>query len=155
RGRVLRQQLTESLLLAVIGGSAGLALAWWSLIGLRSIAPASLPHPETISIDGVVAVFNFAIACVTGLACGLAPAWQAGRTDLHEAIKAESRAASHRAGTRARNLLVVAETALGVVVLVGSGLLLRSFWELQHVAVGFESDQLLTFRVVVPRARYG
>ena len=154
RGRVLRQLLTESLLLALIGGAAGLALASWSLAGLRSLAPASLPHAETISIDAAVAAFNFGIACVAGLICGLAPAWQAQRTDLHEAIKAEARAASHPAGARARNLLVVAETALGVVVLVGAGLLLRSFWELQHVAVGFESARLLTFRVVAPQARY-
>ena len=154
RGRVLRQLLTESLLLALIGGAAGIALASWSLTGLRWLAPASLPHAEAISIDGVVAAFNFGIACVAGLVCGLAPAWQAQRTDLHEAIKAEARAASHPAGARARNLLVVAETALGVLVLVGAGLLLRSFWELQHVAVGFESDRLLTFRVATPRARY-
>src|SRR5262245_40840691 len=154
RGRVVRQLLTESLLLAAIGGAAGLALASWSLAALRWLAPASLPHAETISINGVVAAFNVGIACVAGLVCGVAPAWAAGRSDLHAAIKAEARAASHRAGTRARNLLVVAETALGVIVLVGSGLLLRSFWELQHVAIGFESDRLLTFRVVAPQARY-
>jgi putative ABC transport system permease protein len=154
RGRVVRQLLTESLLLAFIGGVAGLALASWSLAGLRWLAPASLPHAETISIDGVVAAFNLGIACVAGLVCGLAPAWQAGRSDLHDAIKTEARAASHRAGTRARNLLVVTETALGVIVLVGSGLLLRSFWQLQHLAVGFDSDRLLTFRVVAPQARY-
>jgi predicted permease len=154
RGRVLRQLMTESLVLAGVGGGAGLALASWSLAGLRWMAPANLPQAPDISIDGRVAAFNFAVACVAGFVCGLAPAWQAGRSDLHDAIKSDARAASHRAGARARSLLVVMETALGVVVLVGAGLLLRSFWHLQHVAVGFESDRLLTFRVVMPQARY-
>jgi putative ABC transport system permease protein len=154
RGRVLRQLLTESVLLAVIGGGAGFALASWCVAGLRWLAPASLPQAAAISIDTTVAAVNFGIACVAGLACGLAPAWQAGRMGLHDAIKAESRVASHRSTTRARSLLVVAETAFGVVVLVGAGLLLRSFWQLQHVAVGFQSDELVTFRVALPLARY-
>jgi predicted permease len=152
---VLRQLLTESVLLALLGGVAGLLLAFWGLSALRTLAPASLPQATDLSIDPTVGAFNFAIACLAGLVCGLAPAWHADRYDLHAALTAEARGSSHRSAARARNLLVVAETALGVVVLVGAGLLLRSFWQLQNVAVGFESDRVLTFRVAIPAPRYG
>jgi putative ABC transport system permease protein len=155
RGRVLRQLLTESVLLAVLGGVAGLVLASWGISGLRWLAPVSLPQATDLSINSKAGLFNFAIACVAGVVCGLAPAWHADRKDLHGAIKAEARVSSHGSGRRARNMLVVAETALGVVVLIGAGLLLRSFWHLQHVAVGFESDRVLTFRVALPATRYG
>jgi putative ABC transport system permease protein len=155
RGRVFRQLLTESLLLALLGGAAGLVLAAWGITGLRWLAPASLPQAAGLSIDAAIGLFNFSVACVAGIVCGLAPAWHADRRDLHDAIKAEGRASSHGAGTRVRSLLVVVETALGVVVLVGAGLLLRSFWQLQQIAVGFEAERVLTFRVALPAARYG
>jgi putative ABC transport system permease protein len=153
-GRLLRQLLTETLLLALIGGAAGLALAAWGVTALRWLAPASLPQATDLSVNGVVGLFNFAVASVAGLVCGIAPAWQAKRGDLHEALKADARGASHRSGTRARGALIVAETALGVIVLVGAGLLLRSFWQLEHVALGFKTDRVLTFRMVLPPARY-
>jgi putative ABC transport system permease protein len=118
------------------------------------MTPATLPQAADLSINATVGLFNFAIACAAGLLCGLAPAWQAGRTDLHDALKADARMSSRASGTRARNLLVVAETAVGVVVLVGAGLLLRSFWRLEQIPLGFRTDRALTFRVVPPPGRY-
>jgi putative ABC transport system permease protein len=154
-GRLVRQLLTETVVLALLGGAAGLAVASWGVTALRWLAPASLPQATDLSLNLIVGTFNFAVAACAGLVCGLAPAWQARRADLHDALKADARLSSHRSGTRARSLLIVAETALGVVVLVGAGLLLRSFWGLEHVTLGFRTDRVLTFRVVLPAARYG
>ena len=152
--RLLRQLLTESALIAMLGGALGLALARSGIAALMWIAPATLPQAADLSINATVGLFNFAIAGAAGLLCGLAPAWQAGRTDLHDALKADARMSSRASSTRARNLLVVVETAVGVVVLVGAGLLLRSFWRLEQVPLGFRADRALTFRVVLPPGRY-
>jgi putative ABC transport system permease protein len=154
RSRLLRQVLTESVLLSVIGGASGLIAAAWALDGLRALAPPGLPRTADLGLDFTAATFNFGVALLAGLACGIAPALQASRSDVAGALGAGSRVGSSRSTMRARNLMVVLETALGVVVLVGAGLLLRSFWELEHVPLGFRSAHLLTFRVVLPPARY-
>src|SRR6185295_787524 len=155
RTRLLRQMLAESVLLAAAGGALGLALAWWGVAALRWLAPANLPRLDDIAVNGPVAAFNFVVALAAGVFCGIMPALQSQVRDLHGALKDEARASSAGARLRARNLLVVVETALGVVVLVGAGLLLRSFVLLSQVQVGFRPDGVLTFRVVLPTARYG
>src|SRR5262245_16866261 len=154
RRRLLRQMLAESVLLAAAGGALGLALAWWGVAALRWLAPANLPRLDDVAVHGSVAAFNFVIALAAGVFCGIAPALQSQAADLHGALKDEARASSAGARLRARNLLVVAETALGVVVLVGAGLLLRSFVHLSQVPLGFRPDGVLSFRVVLPAARY-
>ena len=154
RTRLAAQMLAESALLAFIGGAAGLALAMWGVRALRWLAPASLPRLDNLAINPKVAVFNFIVAIAAGVLCGVMPAWQSRRDDLHDALKDETRGSATHARLRARNLLVVVETALGVVVLVGAGLLLRSFVQLTRVPVGFKSEKLLTFRVALPPARY-
>jgi putative ABC transport system permease protein len=154
RTRLLRQMLAESVLLAAVGGALGLALAWWGVVALRWLAPANLPRLDAIAVNGSVAAFNIVIAVAAGVLCGILPALHSQLGDLHGALKDEARASSAGVRLRARNLLVVAETALGVVVLVGAGLLLRSFVHLSQVPLGFKPDGVLTFRVVLPTARY-
>jgi putative ABC transport system permease protein len=154
RTRLLRQLLAESVLLAAVGGVLGLALSWWGVMALRWLAPAGLPRLEDVTVNTSVAAFNFAIAIVAGIICGLMPALQSQRGDLHGALKDESRGSAAHARLRARNLLVIAETALGVVVLVGAGLLMRSFVHLLQVPLGFKTEGVLTFRVALPSARY-
>jgi putative ABC transport system permease protein len=154
RRRLLRQLLAESMLLAAVGGACGLLLAWWGVAGLRWLAPANLPRLDDIAVNGSVAAFNVAVALVAGVLCGVMPSLQAQAGDLHGALKDETRATSSGARVRVRDVLVIAQTALGVVVLVGGGLLLRSFMQLSQVPVGFRADGVLTFRVVLPTARY-
>jgi putative ABC transport system permease protein len=154
RTRLLRQMLAESVPLAAGGGALGLALAWWGVTALRWLAPANLPRLDDIAVNGPVAAFNFAVALAAGVCCGLVPGLQSQGRDLHGALKDETRASSAGGRLRARNLLVVLETALGVVVLVGAGLLLRSFVHLSQVPLGFKPDGVLSFRVVLPTARY-
>jgi putative ABC transport system permease protein len=154
RARLVRQILAESVLLASVGGGLGLALAAAGIGVLRWAAPAQLPRVNDLAINGVIAGFNFAVALIAGVLCGIIAAWPAGRGDLQGALKDGAHASSMLARLRARNVLVTVETALGVVVLVGAGLLLRSFVRLVQVPVGFRSDHVLTFRVVLPPARY-
>lgn len=154
RTRLVRQLLAESLLLAAAGGALGLALGSWGVGALRWLAPADLPRLDDIGVNVTVAAFNFAVALAAGVIFGLIPAMQSHRRDLHGALKDENRASVARARLRARSVLVVVQTALGVVVLVGAGLLLRSFVRLTQVPVGFDSRSVLTFRVVLPAARY-
>jgi predicted permease len=151
---MMRQLLAESILLAALGGALGLALAWWGVSALRWLAPNDLPRVTDITVNGSVAAFNFAIAILAGVVSGIMPALQSQARDLHDSLKDETRASATRGRLRARNLLVIVETALGVVVLVGAGLLLRSFVRLNQVPVGFKSEGVLTFRVSLPAARY-
>jgi len=154
RVRLLRQMLAESVLLSAIGGAAGLALAYLGVEALRALAPSTLPRIDDIKVNGAVAVFDVAVALAAGILCGLVPAMQARRSDYRDALKDEARASISGGRMRARNVLIVAETALGVVVLVGAGLLLRTFVHLTQVPVGFQSDRVLTFRVALPPGRY-
>jgi putative ABC transport system permease protein len=137
RARLIRQLLTESVALSVLGGVLGLLLAHWGLRALLAIAPAGLPRVSEISLNGGVLAFNAAIAVLTGFAFGLFPAWQSSRLNLVEALKDGSRGTS--SGRHfVRHGLVVAEVALCFVLLVGAGLLIRSFDKLQTLDIGFD-----------------
>jgi putative ABC transport system permease protein len=145
RGRLMRQLLVESLLLALIGGALGLLLAWPSLALLLRLIPVELPFWMRIETDGAALLFNFVTAVLTGLLFGLVPAWQASRADLNLALKEGAKAASGGAAShRLRNGLVVAEIAISLLLLVGAGLMMRSFMRLQRVDTGVRTENLLT-----------
>jgi len=145
RWRVLRQLITESLLLAAIGGAFGLLLAAWSLDALVALDPDNLPRLTSVRINSPVLLFNLAISAATGLICGLVPAWQATRGNLNQMLRDGGRGALGNAqGHRLRSALVVAEVALSLVVLVGAGLLLKSLNRLLGVETGFTAENLLT-----------
>jgi putative ABC transport system permease protein len=153
RSRLWRQMVTESILLASAGGAIGLALAWAGVVGLRWLAPSTLPRVGGIGIDRFVAAVNVAVAVAAGIICGTMPALSSSR-DVHAVLKDEAHGSASRARMRARSVLVVVETALAVVVLVGAGLLLRRFVRLTAVPVGFKSQNVLTFRVILRGPRY-
>lgn len=154
RRRLARQLIAESVLVSVFGGGLGLACAVAAVAVLRLAAPVNLPRVEELGVNGVVAAFNFAVALAAGVVCAAAPWWQSRRQDLRAGLSDEARGTSTPAKIGARNLLVVLETGLAVVVMVGAALLLRSFVQLSTVPVGFKSDDRLAFRVVPPPARY-
>jgi putative ABC transport system permease protein len=147
RHRVVRQLLTESVLLSAIGGAFGLVFASAGLSVLRSALPTGTPRLDAVAIDWRVLVFTAALVIFTGVISGTAPALQSGRTDLTESLKSGSRGAT-QSGTRSvRNVLVVSELALAVLLVSAAGLLIRSLWSLSHVDPGFRSEGVLTARV--------
>ena len=137
RARLVRQLLTESLALSVLGGALGLLLAHWGLKALLAIAPAGLPRVSEIGLNGGVLAFNAGIAVLTGLAFGLIPAWQSSRVNLVEALKDGARGTSSSRHL-VRQGLVVGEVALCFILLIGAGLLIRSFDKLQALDIGFD-----------------
>jgi predicted permease len=152
---MVRQHLTESVVLALGGGFAGLALAWFGVKALLRLAPADLPQALEIGIDGSVLLFTLVVSVVTGLLFGLFPVMGYGRKDLSATLRDGGRAATDgRERHRARSALVVTQVALAMVLLVGSGLMLRSFMALRDVDLGFEPAGLLTFRFALPGAEY-
>jgi putative ABC transport system permease protein len=153
RGRLVRQLLTESALLGVAGGLLGVALAWLGLRALLATAPADLPRLDAIVMDWRVLTFTVALSLVTSFVFGLAPAWQLARTDPGQTLKEGGRGAS-AAGRTIRRALVVVEVALAVVLLVGAGLMIRSFDRLQRTDLGFRPDGVLTARVTLYGERY-
>ncbi|MEP6691951.1 MAG: ADOP family duplicated permease [Gemmatimonadaceae bacterium] len=150
--RVLRQLLTESVLLAAVGGAAGFALAYAGLVLLVRLGPADLPRLDAITVDARVLAFAIVVTALAGIASGLAPALHVARGDLQSSI----RRAGHRTGgsTRTRSMLVVGEMALALVLLVGTGLLLRSLGRLLGVNPGVDPNHLLTMEVQVSGAKY-
>ncbi len=153
RSRLVRQLLTESILLGVVGGAAGLGLAHWGLDALVALAPASTPRLQDIALDGRVLGFSLALSLVTGVAFGLLPALSAARTDVQAALHESGRSPSLARHPGAR-LLVVAEIALSLVLMAGAGLLLESFRRLLSVDPGFDPHDVLTFAVSLPGSRY-
>jgi len=156
RWRLIRQLLAESLLLAVVGGAAGLALAWWGLYLLRTVVATNLPVPrlEFVGVNGWVLLFACVIALASGVLFGVIPAFAAAGTSLTESLKEGGRTGTASRGGRARHALVVIETALALVLLVGAGLLIRSFMTLMRVDPGFDPSRTLTMRVILPSASY-
>lgn len=152
RRRVIRQLLTESVLLATVGGAIGLALAHVGIRALLSLNEDKIPRAAEIGIDARVLFFTAGVALLTGVLFGLFPAWQTSKSDLHAVLKEGGRSGSARRSVR--GLLVVAEVALALVLLVGAGLLLKSFQRLQDVNPGFKPEHLLTMQVSPPATKY-
>ena len=155
RLRVVRQLLTESLLLGLVGGGCGLLLALWGTDLLRSLAPQSLSRLRTISVDGLVLAFTAGVSILTAVLFGLVPALVVSRPDLHETLKsAGGRGSSSSGHHRLRSALIVIEIALSLTLLVGAGLLGRSFQRLLHVDPGFRTEGVLSANLDLPRERY-
>jgi putative ABC transport system permease protein len=150
RLRLVRQLLTESLLLAALGGALGLLLAVWGTSALGRLAALYLPRAREIAIDGPVLAFTAMLILVTGIAFGLFPALQASRPDLQDVLKDSAKGSAGGGRTRMRAVLVVAEVAVALVLLAGAGLLLRSFQRLVAVDPGFDPQRLLTMQVWLP-----
>ncbi len=158
RWRVVRQLLTESLLLSVVGGAAGLLVAYWGVRGLVAIMPANqivaLPFLSTLQIDASVLAFSFGLSLLTGVIFGLAPALQSSRPDLNEVLKEGGRNTAGGAGHRLRSAFVMTEVALAVVLLIGAGLMMKSLLRLLQSNIGFSPENVLTMTVAVPPAKY-
>ncbi len=157
--RLARQLLTESVLLAVLGGAAGLLLAQWSLELVRAINPGNIPRLEEIGINGGVLAFTFGLSLLTGVLFGAVPAWRAMKVDLNTTLKSGGRSGQAEGGLRVnrhrlRGLLVVSELALSLMLLIGAGLLIRSFVRLQSVPPGFATDRVLSMQVAADTAKY-
>ncbi len=155
RLRVVRQLLTESVLLSLMGGTLGLLLSVWLTDFLIALSPADTPRFSEINLDYRVLGFTMIVSCLTGVLFGLAPALQASKIDLNEALKEGGRgmSESHRRN-RLRSLLVVSEIALSLMLLVGAGLLIKSFQHLRDVKPGFTPEHVLTMIVPLPSAKY-
>ncbi|HEX8161824.1 MAG TPA: ABC transporter permease [Pyrinomonadaceae bacterium] len=155
RARIMRQLLTESLLLAVFGGGLGLLLAMWGVDLLAAAAPADIPRVAEVGLDARVVLFTLFVTLATGVVFGLAPALQASKSDVNEALKEGGRGTGEGGGRRRlRAALVVSEVALSLVLLVGAGLLAQSFKRLLDVTPGFDAKNLVTMDVVLRGARY-
>ena len=155
RLQIIRQLLIESLLLALAGAVLGCVFAYGGLKGLVSlIPPRTIPDEAVISLNVVVLLFTLGTAFLTALLCGLAPALHAGRRDTHESLKDAAKGSSGSRHGRMRGALVVIEVALSIVLLIGAGLLMRSFFALQHVELGLNPEKVLVARLPLPRERY-
>ena len=152
RGRLIGQLLTESLVLAVAGGLAGILVAQWALDVLISAAPENLPRLADVALDWRVALFAFAATLVVGVLFGLAPSLQVSKPELNADLKDGGRTGTARTG--ARNAMVVAQVALSLVLLIGAGLMLTSFARLRAVDPGFRTTEIVNVELMVPLARY-
>ena len=154
-GRIVRQLLTESVLLAAIGGAVGVVLAWWLVPTLVALGPASLRQLGNLGLDVSVLLFAAAVSLVTGIVFGLVPALQAVHTDLNDPLKEGStRVLGSRGSGLTRQILVVSEVALALVLMIGAALLIRSFAGLRATDPGFHADRVLTAKLVLPEARF-
>ncbi|MGH9410308.1 MAG: ABC transporter permease [Vicinamibacterales bacterium] len=153
RRRVFQQLLVESLVLACAGGAVGLVLAKLALSGGAKLLVDQVPRADEIALDVRVLLFVTAASIVTGIIAGVLPALRAGRTDLNESLKEGGRSDA-AVGTRTRRVLIAAEIALSLVLLMGAGVMIRTLRALEHVDAGFDASNVLTLRVVLPETRY-
>src|SRR5581483_1389243 len=155
RTRLIRQLLTESLLLALAGGTCGIALAFWAIRILRLVGPSDIPRLGDVRVNVSVFVAALVIALITSIIFGLMPALATSKVDLNEALKEGSgKVAGDRKGRALRNLLVIGEIALTLILLVGAGLLIQSFRNLQNVSLGYDPNNLLTMQVNLNSPKY-
>jgi len=155
RRRIIRQLVTESLMLSALGAAIGGALAGWAVDAIVAFGPRGLPRLDEIAIDARVLAFSVVVAIVTGVAFGLVPALHSAKSELGQMLKENGRGSSGRRATqRTRSALVVSEMALAVVLLVGAGLLIRSFVKLMHVDPGFRTEHVVSFDVTLPEVKY-
>ena len=155
RGGLIRQLLTESLLLSLLGGACGALLASWGTRAVAALAAANLPHAQEIHTDGYVLAFTLLVSVASGVFFGLVPALQVSRPDLVGALRSEGRGST--AGPRrnaVRNLLVVSQVALSLLLVIGAGLLIRNFLQLRNLRLDFDPGHLLTMNIALPTARY-
>ncbi|MGH9830409.1 MAG: FtsX-like permease family protein, partial [Blastocatellia bacterium] len=153
--RLTKQLLTESMILALMGGVLGLALAGIGVSLLVSLSPAGLPRASDIGIDWMVCLFTLAISILAGIIFGLAPAIQASKVDFNDVIKSAGRGpGDSRQAKRTRSALVVCEVALSLVLLIAAGLLIKSFKQLQRVSAGCDTNNLLLATISLPHSRY-
>ena len=153
RRRLIQQLLTESVLLSVIGGLFGLLLAYFGVRLFVAFGPKDIPRLQEIGLDARVLAFSFLVAVATGVAFGLAPALQISKPDLHDSLKEGGRG-STGGRHRLRNALVVSEVAIALVLLVGAGLMIKSFQHLLQLNLGFRTEKILTMRLSVPSTKY-
>ena len=155
RWRLMRQLLIESLLLSLAGGAAAVVLAYWGTKLLVSFKPENLPRLDEIGVDGRVLAFTLGISVLTGLIFGLVPAWAASRGRVGDALKEGARSVTAGSARQLlRSTFVVVEFAVALVLLVGAGLLIKTFWNLRSVEPGFNPDHVITMRVELPETRY-
>ncbi|HYG08780.1 MAG TPA: ABC transporter permease [Pyrinomonadaceae bacterium] len=156
RLRIIRQLLTESLLLSLMGGALGLLFAMWGIDALLAALPDDVPRllVAGVGLNTPVLIFTLVVSVLTGLLFGLAPALQASKSNLNETLKDGGRTSAGVGRQRMRNLLVVSEVALSLLLLVSAGLLIKSFNRLQQTELGFDPTNVLTLRVPLPEARY-
>src|SRR5262249_21061370 len=152
RGRVIRQLLTESVVLAALGGAVGLVVAYWGVRLLLALSPVEFTNIGPIHVSYPALAFTAAVSLATALVCGLAPAFEGSRADVQETLKDGGRQAGGVRHRRMRQLFVVSEIALAVVLLVGAGLMLRSLLSLRSVDPGYSTTSVLTMRLQLPGA---
>ncbi|MGB6959374.1 MAG: ABC transporter permease [Candidatus Acidiferrum sp.] len=157
--RLARQLFTESILLGLLGGAAGLLVAQLSIYAVRAMNPGNIPRLEDIAIHGGVLVFTLCVSLATGVLFGVAPVWRAIKVDLNSSLKSGGRSGQNDGGLRLRRhslrgLLVVSELTLSLMLLIGAGLLIRSFVRLQSVPPGFATDHVLTMEVAAAGQKY-
>jgi putative ABC transport system permease protein len=155
RARLVRQLVVENLVLALLGGAGGAVSAYWAVQLLLRLAPAGVPRSQEVAVDGWALAFCVALALLTGIGFGFVPALKGSRVDLNAALKDGGRGSSEgRSSHRLRNALVVSELTIALVLLVGSGLLMRTFVKLEGVDPGFRTDSAYVFNVVLPAKKY-
>lgn len=156
RGRLLRQLLTEGVLLALAGGIGGIALSYWLIKLLVRVAPAEIPRIEEVSLNLTVLLFSLFVTLLTAMLCGLVPALTASRLNLNQTLnEGGTKMAGGHSGTRTRSTLVIAEVAITVVLLVGATLILRSFVNLSRLDLGFDTSNVLTMHLRLQGSKYG
>ncbi|HKQ77450.1 MAG TPA: ABC transporter permease [Blastocatellia bacterium] len=154
RASLMRQMLIESLLLASLGGALGLLIALWGADGITAMLPEAMPAWMAFSIDWRVLAFTLGATTATAILCGFAPGWQASKTDLMSVMKDGARGSAGLRKQRLRSLLVIGEVALAMTLLIGAGLMMKSFIRVRQINIGFKADHVMTAKVALLETQY-